>query len=191
MPPALSQRNRKMMANIPDSWGICPIQGFFKRLRVPTTYDEHCVLRSGKVRVLDQSEQGTFGFHNNEPDFYASCDQPLVTFANHTCATRLIKEPFSVIQNVFALRANEDIEPSFLYYILSSAVPQSGYRGHWPEVKRLRLPKPPLPEQRKIAGVLSEVDAKVETEQAFKAELEELKKGLVQVLLTGNVRVKV
>ncbi len=53
------------------------------------------------------------------------------------------------------------------------------------------IPKPPLPEQRRIAEILSEVDAKIETERAFKSELEKLKKGLMQVLLTGKLRVKV
>ena len=59
------------------------------------------------------------------------------------------------------------------------------------DVYQMLIPKPPLPEQRRIAEILSEVDAKIETEQAFKSELEKLKKGLMQVLLTGKVRVKV
>ena len=59
------------------------------------------------------------------------------------------------------------------------------------DVYQMLIPKPPLPEQRRIAEILSEVDTRIETEQAFKAELEQLKKGLMQVLLTGKVRVKV
>ena len=43
----------------------------------------------------------------------------------------------------------------------------------------------------RIEEILSELDAKIEMEQAFKEELEKLKKGLMQVLLTGKVRVKV
>ena len=50
---------------------------------------------------------------------------------------------------------------------------------------------PPLPEQQKIAEILSEVDAKIEKEQTQKAQLEALKKGLMQQLLTGKKRVKV
>jgi type I restriction enzyme S subunit len=51
--------------------------------------------------------------------------------------------------------------------------------------------RPPLPEQRKIASVLSEVDNKIAEESQSREELERLKKGLMQVLLTGTVRVKV
>lgn len=50
---------------------------------------------------------------------------------------------------------------------------------------------PPLPEQQKIADILSEADAKIEKEQEQKAQLEQLKKGLMQQLLTGKKRVKV
>ena len=53
------------------------------------------------------------------------------------------------------------------------------------------IPLPSLDEQHQIAQILSEVDTKIETEKAFKAELEQLKTGLMQVLLTGKVRVKV
>lgn len=58
-------------------------------------------------------------------------------------------------------------------------------------VRKTHVPLPPLDEQHKIAEILSEVDTKIETEQAFKSELEQLKTGLMQVLLTGQVRVKV
>lgn len=48
-----------------------------------------------------------------------------------------------------------------------------------------------LEERQKIADILSEVDAEIEMEQSFKSELEQLKKGLMQVLLTGKVKVEV
>ena len=46
-------------------------------------------------------------------------------------------------------------------------------------------------EQQKIADILSEADAKIEKEQTQKTQLETLKKGLMQQLLTGKKRVKV
>jgi type I restriction enzyme S subunit len=58
-------------------------------------------------------------------------------------------------------------------------------------VTNLSIPFPPLPEQQKIAAILSTVDAKIEKEQTQKAQLEALKKGLMQQLLTGKKRVTV
>ncbi len=59
------------------------------------------------------------------------------------------------------------------------------------KLEKLRIPLPNSSEQQMITQILSEVDAKIGTEHAFKAELEQLKKGLMQALLTGKVRVKV
>jgi len=51
------------------------------------------------------------------------------------------------------------------------------------------IPVPPLKEQNKIASILSSVDAKIQKEEEYKAKLERLKKGLMQKLLTGEIRV--
>ena len=57
--------------------------------------------------------------------------------------------------------------------------------------EKVIIPVPSLSEQREIASILAEVDIKIENEQNYKSELEQLKNGLSQVLLTGKVRVKV
>jgi type I restriction enzyme, S subunit len=59
------------------------------------------------------------------------------------------------------------------------------------DIKTFKIPFPSLPEQQKIAAILSEADAKIEKEQTQKSQLEQLKKGLMQQLLTGKKRVKV
>ncbi|MCK4407461.1 MAG: restriction endonuclease subunit S [Bacteroidales bacterium] len=58
------------------------------------------------------------------------------------------------------------------------------------DVKNLRIPLPPLPEQRKIAQILSTWDKAIEkTEQLIQTKTQ-LKKGLMQQLLTGKKRFK-
>jgi len=56
---------------------------------------------------------------------------------------------------------------------------------------KLSIPIPSIEEQHKIEKIFSEVDSKIEKENAIKKQLEKLKKALMQVLLTGKVRVKV
>ena len=51
------------------------------------------------------------------------------------------------------------------------------------------IPVPSLEEQKKIASILSSVDSKIKKEEEYKAKLEKLKKGLMQKLLTGEIRV--
>jgi len=48
-----------------------------------------------------------------------------------------------------------------------------------------------LKEQQQIASILSKVDELIQKQQNNKSNLENLKKGLMQKLLTGKIRVKV
>ena len=58
-------------------------------------------------------------------------------------------------------------------------------------IEKISVPIPSIDEQRKIVEIISLSDKKLENEEAYKTELEQLKRGLMQVLLTGKVRVKV
>jgi len=55
----------------------------------------------------------------------------------------------------------------------------------------IHVPIPPIQEQRKIATILKSVEDKVQKEKEKLAKLFSIKKALMQVLLTGKVRVKV
>lgn len=56
-------------------------------------------------------------------------------------------------------------------------------------IKQIQIPLPPLPEQHRIASVLSQIDEVIEKEERYKEKLERIKQGLMQDLLTGEVRV--
>ncbi|QEZ89344.1 type I restriction/modification system, specificity subunit [Aliarcobacter cibarius] len=56
-------------------------------------------------------------------------------------------------------------------------------------IRKLKIPLPPLEEQKQIAEILSTVDNKLENLKEKKQSFEELKKGLMQKLLTGEIRV--
>jgi type I restriction enzyme S subunit len=58
-------------------------------------------------------------------------------------------------------------------------------------IKGFLLPLPPLSEQEKIAEILSTVDEKIEIERKRREKLERIKKSLMDLLLTGKIRVRV
>ena len=57
------------------------------------------------------------------------------------------------------------------------------------DLESFRIALPPVDEQRKISEVLSSIDNEIEKELNDKKQLEMLKKGLMEVLLTGKLRV--
>jgi len=58
------------------------------------------------------------------------------------------------------------------------------------QLETLKIPLPPLEEQKKIAQILLSVDKKLEIEQKEKGKLERIKRALMDILLTGKVRVR-
>ena len=71
-------------------------------------------------------------------------------------------------------------------YFNTAGQPHVGHKN----MSQLKIAIPnKLIEQEKIASILSEVDKKIEEYENKKQKLEELKKGLMQQLLTGKIRV--
>ena len=74
-----------------------------------------------------------------------------------------------------------------LFYLQTGGAQGHVYAG---EIGSLLLPNIPLKEQQAIANVLSSCDKGIDLLKQKLAKLEEQKKGLMQVLLTGKVRLK-
>jgi len=81
--------------------------------------------------------------------------------------------------------------PIFRNKIIYSMIGTTGrQRASKESIERLLIPLPPLPEQQKIAEILSSVDKRIETLRKRKERLEKVKRGLMEDLLTGKKRVK-
>lgn len=99
--------------------------------------------------------------------------------------------------NMMALIPNKDLDSEFLYYLLlkkqlfkiadTSTIPQINNKHITPYVFKL----PSLPEQQKISTVLTNADKEIELLEQQLADLQQEKKALMQVLLTGKKRVVV
>ncbi len=113
------------------------------------------------------------------------------------------KNDFRTIYTTNLLRIKVDnskiINTFFYYYIQTEryrkeitlitkpAVNQASFTTV--EYKSIKFPVPNLEEQRLISNILVSVDTQIEEYENKKSKLEELKKGLMQKLLTGKIRV--
>src|SRR6266850_4457390 len=166
------------MAAERTGWRMLLAGDLFERLPVGQKYDQWSVLPAGRIPVLDQSPDGVFGYHNGQPGVVASPERPVITFSNHRCYVRLITRPFSVIQNVFPLRAKDEVDPHFLFQALRRSVPVTEYKGHWDDFVRMSVLLPPLPEQRAIAHILGTLDDKIELNRRMNETLEAMARAL-------------
>tara|TARA_R110002124_G_scaffold76758_4_gene205723 strand:+ start:6035 stop:7276 length:1242 start_codon:yes stop_codon:yes gene_type:complete len=79
-------------------------------------------------------------------------------------------------------------EPSFRYRLKSKSTTSANTNINQQSLGSLRVSLPPLPEQKKIAEILSIWDEAIQKTEALIQKKEQLKKGLMQQLLTGKTR---
>ena len=99
--------------------------------------------------------------------------------------------------DMYPLRSNGEVEPGFLFAMLLSKeftefASSVSMRTGIPKINREELAKyrcnlPPLPEQRKIAAILSSVDDAIEASQAVIDQLQVVKKAMMAELLTKGL----
>jgi len=111
-------------------------------------------------------------------------------------------DKFHINQNIAKITPNQCLNSQFLVQYLISNISRNeidrfNATTSQPNVlvgslRKFRVPFPTsLSEQKQIANILSTVDNKLDVLKDKKSEHQELKKGLMQQLLTGKVRVKV
>jgi type I restriction enzyme S subunit len=109
-------------------------------------------------------------------------------------------ELFCMGQNTLVIHPK--INPLFLYFSLNSVFINKQIESSFDRtagqktmslknIKRLRIFLPTLIEQERIASILRTTDSTIMNLESKKSYLEKLKKGLMQKLLTGQIRVKV
>jgi type I restriction enzyme, S subunit len=99
-------------------------------------------------------------------------------------------------QRIGRIRSKGAIDLDFLFYAIetplaeierSTASTTVKHLSH-SDVEGIEIRLPPLPEQRAIAAVLSDMDAAIAASEARRDKLKAVKQGMMQALLTGKVR---
>jgi hypothetical protein len=182
---------------VPRGWSIGQVKQITETLNTGKLYDEKSVSDEGQIPVVNQSASEYHGFHSEEPGVVASEQTPVSTFANHTCAMRLMKKPFSCIQNIFPRVGKEGVADTvFVHYSTLGRVSISGYKGHHPLYRDSWIPLPPLDLQRKIGGIMLAYDNLIENNLERISKLEEVARSFyeewfIRMRFPGRERTKI
>lgn len=128
----------------------------------------------------------------------AMYDQPSVLIGRKGTIDKpqYMETPFWTIDTLFYTKINESLViPKFIYYVFqtinwlryneATGVPSLSATN----ISTIRFAKPSLEEQAKIVATLTTMDEKIEQEERKAEMLSLIKQGLLQVLLTGKIRV--
>ena len=106
---------------------------------------------------------------------------------------------YCIGRGLAAIRPSDKLSVDFLFYFLKKSKEQfkristgSTFKAvGGSEIRKFKIPVPPLPEQKRIAEILSTIDEKIHLEKERKQKLERIKDQMMHDLLTGKRRVKV
>ncbi|MEM1583050.1 MAG: restriction endonuclease subunit S [Candidatus Bathyarchaeia archaeon] len=117
-------------------------------------------------------------------------DKAVIVDFNGICSTDLLvltlKENVLKEFLIYVLHSN-----NFVEYAIATMRGTNHPRTSWSAISKFKFGLPERSEQQKIAEILSAADMKIEFEKKEKVRLELIKQGLMDLLLTGKIRVKV
>lgn len=140
-------------------------------------------LDSGTYEVVDQGQSRVSGYSNLSDKVFN--ELPIIVYGDHTTIVKYrIKEFIIGADGTKLLRnKNEDDDLKYLFYCLcKNNVPQQGYKRHFSDLKKKKMPIPCSEEQQKIANFLSDFDTAIDLAKQELEQWKELKKGLLQQL---------
>lgn len=179
------------IGEIPVDWEVSKLERF-----VSITSGEACKYskEAGAFPYSVYGSNGIVGYYNK----FNFSDGFVIGRVGASGSIQIISTPIWATDNTLLLSIDSNImEKVYLFYYLQKCrLPQLATKTAQPLLtqkilKSIDIAVPPFLEQKKIAEILSTVDEQMEKEINCKEDLEFLKRGLMQVLLTGKVRVKV
>ena len=189
---------------IPESWEIDILENHIQIIsgQSPSNFDlEGQTYKFFKVNQLNFCAKYLFeSEYAYDYSSYKNFNKGTIIFPKRGAAiftnkVRILDTEGYIDTNLMGLVTKETINNEFLYYWLvsfelsniadTSSIPQINNK----HINPLKIAMPQLDEQILISDILINVDNKLEILKQKKQSFEELKKGLMQKLLTGEVRV--
>lgn len=144
----------------------------------------------GKYPVIDQGKKYITAYSDNADKVFNNDN--IIVFGDHTRIFKYVDFNFIIgADGVQLLKTNKEFDTKFMYYNLSNQyIPNTGYNRHFKFILDMSFYIPPsIEEQNKIAELLTLIDKDIEILKQLLHLRKLQKKGVMQKLLTGEVRI--
>ena len=196
----------QMLFNEKNSWQLLRFDSIFKDYCKKNCPDERLLSATQELGVIPRdmlsgkvmSPEGSLSGYKliDIGDFVISLRsfQGGIEYSNYR---GILSPAYTVLKNIIEI--NKDFYRHFFksykfiekYLSISIIGIRDGKQISYSDLSSVKIPYPPLAEQQKIAKVLNNCDEEIKLLDKKLAALKQQKKGLMQKLLTGEIRVKV
>lgn len=145
---------------IPDNWVWTKYDVLFSDIsKSEKKIEEKNYLENGKIAIVSQGKDKIVGYSDILKVEPYKEELPLIIFGDHTLNVKYIDFPFYIgADGVKVLKTTSIIISKFLFYLLNNlktfTLINTGYRRHYPILKKLFFPLSPINEQRRIVEKL-------------------------------------
>lgn len=176
------------LGEIPVGWEAVQVGTILQRLKPSKRYTKKQVSQHGRVPVFEQGASILLGFHDDEPGFRASAEDPAFIFGDHTCITHLSCQNFDISQNVIPLKGS--VRPTvWTYYAILGKQTFQEYRRHWSEFIIKPVTLPPHELCKRFADSVTDGLLLSESLDRENKQLENIRDTLLPKLLAGDLSI--
>jgi len=137
----------------PSRFAVVEIGELITTLTAPLKIQMSDYAGQGRFPIIDQSQVAIAGWTDDERALIYP-NKSLVIFGDHTCAVKLMSQPFAQgADGIKILETDDALLPQFLFcYLQAYPLESDGYKRHFGDLKRKTIPLPPLEVQQKIVA---------------------------------------
>ena len=183
---------KKRLQGFTDDWSNRTFQQIFQHISTRGYHIDASEYTSvGKTPIIDQGKDRIIGYTNKKS--FECPHKGIIVFGDHTRIFKYVDFNFCVgADGTQTLICNDGFDTKYIYYICSSAeIPNTGYNRHFKFLKAYEFfISPNIKEQQAIATFLSDMDAEISDLERKRDKYKLLKNGIMQKLLTGQIRLK-
>jgi len=168
-----------------EAWKAAQLDKLISTVTPPKKIPATEYFAKGLFPIIDQGQSDIAGW-TDDPSALIKDDEPLIIFGDHTCALKVLREPFAQgADGIKILKGNGPATTEFLYqHLCFRPVLPEEYKRHFSILrdKVIAYPEAKSGEQQKIADCLSSLDDLIMAETQKLDALKTHKKGLMQQL---------